>query len=119
MIGMTCMPEAKLAREAEICYAPVALVTDYDCWRPHAPGLTPESLIAEIMGHLESATESAIALIKATIERMSADPPGKCPHHDGLKQAIWSDKSLVNPSAIEKLRPIIGRYFQGDAVPTK
>ena len=119
LIGMTCMPEAKLAREAEICYALVALVTDYDCWRPRASGLTPESLIAEIMGNLESATESAIALIRATIARMSADPPGTCPHHDGLKQAIWSDKSRVNPSAIEKLRPIIGRYFQGDAVPTK
>ena len=111
LIGMTCMPEAKLAREAEICYALVALVTDYDCWRPHRPGVAFESLLNEIIGHLGSATDKAIALIKATVERMSADQPGPSPIHDALKLAIWSDKSKVDPAVVERLRPILGRYF--------
>jgi 5'-methylthioadenosine phosphorylase len=111
LIGMTCMPEAKLAREAEICYALVALVTDYDCWRPHQPGLTTESLLIEIVGHLQSATENAIALIRATVEKMSTAPPGRSPIHDGLKLAIWSDKNKVDPAVVDKLKPILGKYF--------
>jgi 5'-methylthioadenosine phosphorylase len=111
VIGMTCMPEARLAREAEICYALVALVTDYDCWRPHQHGLTTETLLVEIVGHLQSATENAIALIRATIENMSAAPPGRSPIHDALKLAIWSDKNKVDPAVVNKLKPILGRYF--------
>lgn len=111
LIGMTCMPEARLAREAEICYALLALVTDYDCWRPHDPGVAQETLLDEIIGHLRIATDAAIALIGAAVQRMSTDPPGPCHHHHGLKLAIWSDKSKVDPAVVEKLRPIIGRYF--------
>jgi 5'-methylthioadenosine phosphorylase len=111
LIGMTCMPEAKLAREAEICYALVALVTDYDCWRPHQHGLTTETLLVEIVGHLQSATENAIALIRATIENMSAAPPGRSPIHDALKLAIWSDKNKVDPAVVNMLKPILGKYF--------
>ena len=111
LIGMTCMPEARLAREAEICYALLALVTDYDCWRPHQPGITHESLLKEIIGHLRKATDSAITLIKATIERMSTDPPGPSPIHEALKLAVWSDRAQVDPVVIEKLRPILGEYL--------
>jgi len=111
LIGMTCMPEARLAREAEICYAMLALVTDYDCWRPHRPGLTRESLLTEILGHLRSATDQAITLVKATVERMSADPPGPSPIHQALKPGIWSDKSKVDPETVRKLRPLLGKYF--------
>ncbi len=111
LIGMTCLPEAKLAREAEIAYALVALVTDYDSWRPNAPGLDQAALLAEIISHLHDATANAIALIRATVESLSEVPPGPSPAHDALRLAIWSDKSRVAPALVERLRPILGRYF--------
>jgi 5'-methylthioadenosine phosphorylase len=111
LIGMTCLPEAKLAREAEIAYALVALVTDYDSWRPHDPSLDQAALLAEIISHLHEATANAIALIRATVESLSKVPPGPSPAHDALRLAIWSDKTRVDPALIERLRPILGRYF--------
>ena len=111
LIGMTVMPEAKLAREAEIAYATVALVTDYDCWRPHKPGQDQTALLHEILGHLQEATANAITLIRATVESMSSDPPGPSPAHDALQLAIWSDRQRVARGVVDKLRPILGRYF--------
>lgn len=95
LIGMTVMPEAKLAREAQIAYAMVALGTDYDCWRPHEPGLTKQALLAEIIGHLKAATANAVALLKAAIEDFASNPPGESPAHSALELAVWSDKSKI------------------------
>lgn len=111
LIGMTCMPEAKLAREAEICYALVALPTDYDCWRPHEPGRDKQALLAEIIGNMQRATENAIELIRAAVAHMGQNPPGDCECHHALELAIWSDKSKVDRAAVERLQPIVGRYF--------
>lgn len=111
LIGMTCMPEAKLAREAEMCYALIALPTDYDCWRPHAPGADKSALLAEIMSNMKHASEVAIALIEAVIKRLATGPLNRCSCHDALELAIWSDKSAVEPATVERLRPLIGRYF--------
>ncbi len=91
LIGMTAMPEAKLAREAEMCYAMIALPTDYDCWRPHSPGANKQKLLEEIIGHLRAATANAVALMKAAIEHFSTSPPTTCECHDSLSLAIWSD----------------------------
>src|SRR5881398_3445162 len=79
LIGMTAMPEARLAREAEIAYALIALVTDYDCWRQKPPGATQESdhkvdpfvLLKEIIGNLEAATKNAAELMRKTVELMA------------------------------------------------
>lgn len=130
LIGMTLMPEAKLAREAELPYASVSLVTDYDAWRPPIvvdaktasgvgvsaePATTREKheLLNEIIGNLKVAGENAIALLKATVEIIAADPTklDACPARDALELAIWSDKAKVDPGEIEKLRPIWERYF--------
>jgi 5'-methylthioadenosine phosphorylase len=130
LIGMTLMPEAKLAREAELPYASISLVTDYDAWRPPivanaktAPGVgastesaTPREkheLLNEIIGNLKVAGENAIALLQAAVERIAADPTklDACPARDALELAIWSDKAKVDPGEIEKLRPIWGKYF--------
>ena len=67
LIGMTAMPEAKLAREAELCYALVALVTDYDCWRPNKHEVGKLELLQEIIANVRAATESALALIRAAL----------------------------------------------------
>ncbi|MBN1341235.1 MAG: S-methyl-5'-thioadenosine phosphorylase [Phycisphaerae bacterium] len=112
LIGMTCMPEAKLAREAEMCYALVALPTDYDCWRPHEPGMTKQALLAEIIGNMNKATENAIELIRAAVAHLGKNPPGDCECRKALELAIWSDKSKVDRAAVERLRPIVGRYFE-------
>ena len=110
LIGMTVMPEAKLAREAEICYALLALVTDYDCWRPHQPGTDKQKLLAEIIGHLEAATANGIALMRTAIEALAARPLGKSPIHDALELAIWSDPAKLTPEVFDKYGVLLEKY---------
>ena len=68
LIGMTAMPEAKLAREAQICYALVALASDYDCWKLHEGGKNKQILLKEILGNLQMATNNCLELIKAVLD---------------------------------------------------
>ena len=111
LIGMTCMPEAKLAREAEICYALVALSTDYDCWREHEGDVDKHSLMTEIIANLNVATDNAVQLIRAAVSK-AGDLLGKtCEHHQSLELGIWSDKSLLSAEARAKLELLIGRYM--------
>jgi 5'-methylthioadenosine phosphorylase len=113
LIGMTCMPEAKLAREAELCYALIALPTDYDCWRPHQPGADKKTLLNEIISNMKTASQAAVTLIDRAIKHLAQLGPTSCDCHDALQLAIWSDKSKVAPEAIQKLKPLVGRYFLG------
>ncbi len=110
LVGMTAMPEVRLAREAEICYALVALVTDYDCWRPHQPGATPQMLLEEILSHLKAATANAVALLRAAVEELAARPPGPSPIHDALKLAIWSNRSALSPEVWKRYGALLARY---------
>lgn len=122
LIGMTLMPEAKLAREAEIAYAPVALVTDYDCWKKR-PGEQqhPDSaeLMKEIIGNLQAATTNAMTLIRKTLELATArqETLMGSPSLRALELAIWSDKAQIAADEILRLRPIWGRYFQAGQTP--
>ncbi|MDB5174383.1 MAG: methylthioadenosine phosphorylase [Phycisphaerales bacterium] len=126
LIGMTAMPEAKLAREAEIPYALVALVTDYDCWRraaPANPGATagpatpPDAaeLLKEIIANLRAASDNGIALIRRAVERIARAPQelDACPARDALKLAIWSDKARIPKDQVELLAPLWMGYFEG------
>lgn len=111
LIGMTCMPEARLAREAELCYALIGLPTDYDCWRPVDPSKGHHDLLAEIIGNLNRATQNALALIHEAVKLMrGAAVPCRC--QDALKLAIWSDKSKIAPETRTKLEPLIGRHLK-------
>jgi 5'-methylthioadenosine phosphorylase len=133
LIGMTAMPEAKLAREAEISYALVALVTDYDCWRrppaaattaagtatqPAAPTAPPDPyvLLKEIIANLQAASDNAISLIRRTVQRIAerGDELGlaDAPAREALKLAIWSDKSRIPADEVERLGPLWMKYFQ-------
>ena len=110
LIGMTCMPEAKLAREAQMCYALVAFPTDYDCWRPVETTRGKEALLKEILSNLKTATTHAIRLIQETLKRpgmFEAD----CACRGALKMAIWSDKSKVPSSVRQRLDLLIGSHF--------
>jgi 5'-methylthioadenosine phosphorylase len=119
LIGMTAMPEAKLAREAEISYALVALVTDYDCWKKPAAGVKPGSaeLLGEIIANLKAASDNGMALIRRAIERIAADPAliANCPAHEALKLAIWSDKTKMGREEVELLAPLWMKYFEPTA----
>lgn len=120
LIGMTCLPEAKLAREAEIAYALIALVTDYDCWRPAPAKKEPEGppdpavLLKEIIANLQSASDNAVVLIERTLRRISQDPQAlsASPALNALQLAIWSDKTRIPPEQVEPLAPLWKRYFQ-------
>lgn len=111
LIGMTCMPEAKLAREAEICYALVALPTDYDCWRPHDPGVDKRALLAEIVHNIEEATVNSIELIRAALRGLAKSPLPACACRQALESAMWTRRDAVPAQLVAKLEPIIGRYF--------
>lgn len=110
LIGMTCMPEARLAREAELCYALIALPTDYDCWRPVDANKGHQVLLAEIIGNLDRATQNAIALIHEAL-KILRDGPRSCRCQDALKLAIWSDKKMISSQTRTALEPLIGRYM--------
>jgi 5'-methylthioadenosine phosphorylase len=111
LIGMTAMPEAKLAREAEICYALVALPTDYDCWKPHAANLDQAKLIEEILANVKTATQSALELIRRAIPRVVEIGDRPCPCQSALALAIWTDKTKISAETREKLRPILSKYL--------
>jgi 5'-methylthioadenosine phosphorylase len=112
LIGMTCMPEAKLAREAEIAYALVALPTDYDCWKPHDPGMGQQALLAEIIGNLKMASQRSIQLIRAALGDASLLKQQRSPAHDALGLAIWTDKSRIARDEVERLAVLWGRHFK-------
>jgi 5'-methylthioadenosine phosphorylase len=122
LIGMTCLPEAKLAREAEIAYALIALVTDYDCWRPatakkdsNQPAEPPDPavLLKEIIANLQAASDNAVMLILRTLRRIAEDPQALAasPALRALQLAIWSNKTKVPRDQVEALAPLWGKYF--------
>jgi 5'-methylthioadenosine phosphorylase len=112
LIGMTALPEAKLAREAEICYALVALVTDYDCWRPRREAIDQLRLLEEIIANLRAATESALAVVRAALPEANRLLDGGCSCRSALSLAIWSDKARIPAAERERLEPLIGRYLK-------
>lgn len=112
VVGMTALPEARLAREAEIGYALIALPTDYDCWRPRGDHVSNgESLLEEIIGNLRRAVDASIALLRAALSDVTILRERPSTAHDALRLAIWSDKSRIPREEVERLRPLWGRYF--------
>jgi 5'-methylthioadenosine phosphorylase len=103
LIGMTAMPEAKLAREAQMCYALVALVSDYDCWQEHHAQTDKQLLLREIIGNLNTATENAIALIKALLEQGSDLCDDGCSCRKSLELAVWTNPQVIDTKVKEEL----------------
>ncbi len=111
LIGMTLMPEAKLAREAEICYAAVALATDYDCWRKRPDDEDKLRLLEEIISNVKAATQNALALIAKAIPHVAARSAHPCDCQSALKLGIWSDKRMIPTDVRDRLSLIIGKYL--------
>jgi 5'-methylthioadenosine phosphorylase len=106
IIGMTNLQEAKLAREAEICYATLALVTDYDCWHPEHDSVTVEMVIANL---LENAV-TAQRLIADAIDRLPFERT--CPCASALKYALITRPDAIPDGVKQELAPLVGKYLQ-------
>lgn len=111
VIGMTCMPEAKLAKEAEIAYAMVCLPSDYDCWRPTTAELDKHELLKEIIGHLQAVTASAIALVQEAVRRFGEIAEAPSPSHNALELAIWSNRALIPAAVKQHLGLLVKKYL--------
>ena len=106
LIGMTNLQEAKLAREAEICYSTLAMVTDYDCWHPDHDAVTAE----QIMGVLGRNAQTARKVLRAAVRRLPI--PRGCECATALKYALITPPELVPEALKRELEPIVGRYMK-------
>jgi 5'-methylthioadenosine phosphorylase len=105
VIGMTNVTEAKLAREAEICYATIAMITDFDCWHPDHESVTASQIIATLVQNAENAQKVLREAVRAMPEER------KCKCGAALKNALVTDLKLVPKSTKKKLAAIIGKYI--------
>jgi len=105
VIGMTNVTEAKLAREAELCYATIAMITDYDCWHPDHESVTA----AQIIATLNQNAENAQKVLREAVRGMPAERSCRC--GAALKHALVTDLKLVPPATRKRLASIIGKYL--------
>ena len=106
VIGMTNLQEAKLAREAEICYVTVAMVTDYDCWHPHHDSVTVDQIVAVLVKNAENACN----VVREAVAAMPKERTCKC--DSALAHAIITDRSKIPQSAKDRLRLILSKYLE-------
>jgi 5'-methylthioadenosine phosphorylase len=105
VIGMTNLTEAKLAREAELCYATFAMITDYDCWHPHHDSVT----IEQVISYLTQNTEHVQRAIHEVVRTLDGERTCKCA--SALAHAFISDLRLIPAATKRRLAPIIGKYI--------
>jgi len=109
IIGMTNLPEARLAREAEICYGTVALATDYDCWHDGHDDVSVEAVIAIIQQNVATAKQ----IIKNAANMIVLQRQKRhCACSEALKFAIMTDKKLIPSATLKNLEPIVGKYLK-------
>jgi 5'-methylthioadenosine phosphorylase len=106
VIGMTNLQEAKLAREAEICYVTIAMVTDYDCWHPHHDSVTVDQIVAVLLKNAENACN----VVRESIAAMPKDRSCKC--GSALAHAILTEPGKIPPATRKKLKIILNKYLQ-------
>jgi 5'-methylthioadenosine phosphorylase len=105
VIGMTNLQEAKLAREAEICYATIAMVTDYDCWHPHHDSVTVDQIVAVLVKNAENACN----VVRSAVAAMPKERSCKC--GSALAHAILTDRDKIPQATRERLKLILGKYL--------
>jgi 5'-methylthioadenosine phosphorylase len=105
VIGMTNLPEAKLAREAEIALASMAMITDYDCWKIEDEPVSAQA----VFSHLVANAETAKKILANAIPRIPSEP--NWPEHTALDTALVTDRKLWPAATIERLRPILSRFL--------
>ncbi|NYF53188.1 S-methyl-5'-thioadenosine phosphorylase [Tunturiibacter gelidoferens] len=107
VIGMTNLQEAKLAREAELCYATVAMVTDYDCWRAGHDDVTVDQIVAVMHQNADNASK----VVRAAVAAMPADMTKGCACVDALKYAILTDRKAIPGGTKQKLSLLLDKYL--------
>lgn len=105
VIGMTNLPEAKLAREAEIALATLAMITDYDCWKVEEEPVSAQT----VFGHLTANAETARKVLAEVIPRIPTEP--NWPEHTALDSALITDRKLWPKATVERLKPILERFL--------
>jgi 5'-methylthioadenosine phosphorylase len=105
VIGMTNLQEAKLAREAEICYATLAMVTDYDCWHDSEEAVSGEAVMQVVQQNSAMAQE----VVRRIVRRLPIER--RCPCPEALKHSLITERGAIPRQTLEKLRPIVGKYF--------
>lgn len=105
VIGMTSLGEAKCAREAEIAYATLAMVTDYDCWKDDEPHVTVDLVVANLARNADAARR----IITRVIPRIPSTPDWPC--HRALENAIMTDRKLWPAKTVQELKPILRKYL--------
>ena len=105
VIGMTNLQEAKLAREAEICYVTMAMVTDYDCWHPGHDAVTVNEIVATLVRN----SENAARVVAVAVAAMPAERQCKC--GSALAHALSTDKSRIPEATRRKLELLVGKYL--------
>ena len=110
VIGMTNMPEAKLAREAEICYATVAMVTDFDCWHPDHDHVTVDQVIRVLLDNADNARALVKAVVPLLAQRDAVCPQG-C--HRALDNALITQPQARDPQVLARLDAVAGRVLSG------
>jgi 5'-methylthioadenosine phosphorylase len=109
VIGMTNMPEAKLAREAELCYATVAMVTDYDCWHPNHDDVTVDQIVQVLLANADKAR----SLVKHVVPHLGADAKAcDCGCRNALQHALITAPEARDAEMKQKLQAIAGRMFK-------
>ncbi len=103
LIGMTALPEAKLAREAQMCYALIALASDYDCWRPHDKSKGKQTLLQEIIANMKTAMDNCLTLIRTLLASDERLVDEDCPCRKSLELAVWTDPKRIGPGEKERL----------------
>lgn len=108
VIGMTNMPEAKLAREAELCYATVGMVTDYDCWHPNHDDVTVEQIIQALLANADKAR----TLVKHAVPHIAGDAQAcRCACRSVLQHALITAPEMRDPAMVTRLRAVAGRVL--------
>ncbi len=108
VIGMTNLTEARLAREAELCYVTVAMVTDYDCWHPEHDHVTVEQIVGVLMKNAENACN----VVREAVAVLPRERSCKC--GSALSHAIITHKESVPPATLERLKLLVGKYFESE-----
>jgi 5'-methylthioadenosine phosphorylase len=107
IIGMTNLTEARLAREAEICYVSLSMITDYDCWHETEEAVSGEAVMEVVRQNVVMSQE----VVRQIVRRIDADRDRRCPCAEALKYSLITERDKVPAATVEALKPLIGRYW--------
>jgi 5'-methylthioadenosine phosphorylase len=107
VIGMTNLTEARLAREAEICYVSLSMITDYDCWHETEEAVSGEAVMEVVRQNVKMSQE----VVRHALRRAGALETRSCPCAEALKYSLITERSMIPAETLANLKPIIGKYL--------